>query len=176
MEEGLGMLGRVPVEALRRLFAPAGAIVILWGLTDVMISEVVGIVYARAGGRHKESQVPRQMARKIDFLRRCFRQIEALQPYSQHALEIMTGLDNLKIYRECFAHGYPGHYDEATDLYTFYKYEPETPAMWPGRTHAPFEFLFTYTELREAMEQTHKLGTELGKLITSLRAARMPED
>jgi hypothetical protein len=67
----------IPPTALRALYQPVGQLVVTWGIIDVTTASIVAIIFSRAGGKHKEKEVPRQIGRKVTFLRRCFRQTAA---------------------------------------------------------------------------------------------------
>lgn len=128
------MYGHIPLDKMEALYRPIGVIVIAWSMIDVATANVVSVVY-RSGGHAKEKQVPRQMKRKVIFLRRCFRQIDGLSNFAQEGLALLADIQKLKAYREGIAHGYPAQYDPDTGRYNFYSLEIEDDAGPGNATH-----------------------------------------
>lgn len=172
----MAMEDYVPRDALAALYAPVGQLVISWGMIDVAISNTVSSVFM-AGGRHKESQIPRQMNRKQKFLRRCFRQIEALHGFAEEGLHLLQEIDKLKPYREGVAHGYPAQFDRETGAYSFWTLEiEEDSGMWESVTHRQIGRTITLRELDIISGKTIDLAGAVVQFMLRLQQARKAQN
>jgi hypothetical protein len=63
--------------------------------------------------------MPRQLARKIRFLRKCFTRLDGLSPFATEALAIVNRLDQLSDTRHFVVHGVLSGFDAEADE-TFY--------------------------------------------------------
>jgi hypothetical protein len=93
-----------------------GHIIVNWTFVDTALSTWCAIVYHSVGGKHREPELPRNTSRKLTFLRRCFRRIDALKPYQAEALATLDAAERLAETRNFVAHGSISEYDESAHL------------------------------------------------------------
>lgn len=89
------------------LLTAVGALVIEWGQFERQLGQWTTLIFvrlhgARLAGRDK---APGEFSRKVEFLRKCFRRIKALQPYRDEALAILAEAEIVGEVRHNLVHG-----------------------------------------------------------------------
>jgi hypothetical protein len=89
------------------IFASAvGMLTLRWGSIEGALNMMLAVVYQAAGGKHLEPELPYMLTTRIRFMRRCFRQIEALDPFSESGVMVLDAVADIARTREIIAHGY----------------------------------------------------------------------
>ncbi len=88
-----------------RFFAAVGELVLTWSLLESAVDASVHIIHQKVGGHEIEEQVPWALAKKLKFLRRCFRQIHRLSPQSETAVALFLEVGSASDLRHDIVHG-----------------------------------------------------------------------
>ena len=105
----------------RPYYTTVGLFVANWAFVEIALDHWITIIFRSAGGKHVEREMPKALSRKLKFLRRCIRRIDALAPYSEQALRYMTRAGELAKTRQFVIHGVLTNFDENHMLIGFVK-------------------------------------------------------
>lgn len=114
-------MSELPDDFERPFYTTVGLFVANWAFVEIALDHWITIIFRSAGGKHVEREMPRALSRKLKFLRRCTRQIDALAPYSKQALRYMTRPGELAKTRQFVVHGVLANFDADYMLISFVK-------------------------------------------------------
>jgi hypothetical protein len=108
----------IPEEILPALYSSIGMIVTNWSFVENALDHWTAIVFHDFGGSKIEAEMPRMFGRKVKFLSKCFRRIEALSPFKDDAMKVIRRACELSDMRHFVVHGVLSGFD-AEDSETF---------------------------------------------------------
>jgi hypothetical protein len=93
-------------------------IVTNWSFVENALDHWTAIVFHDFNGASIEKEMPRMFGRKVKFLSKCFRRIEALSPFKEDAMKVIRRCCELSDMRHFVVHGVLSGFD-ADDNETF---------------------------------------------------------
>ena len=160
-----------PAEIVEPLCGAIGHMVHSWSYVEACLDYNVAIIFQAAGGRHLDDQIPQALGRKIKFLRRCFRQIDALKPFAEEALPYLDKANHLSELRHIVVHGYASKYDEHNQSFRFVRLN-----LIDGRTmHKAVESWIPVRKLLDEAIDCQELHRKLISFTDRLLEALVPE-
>jgi hypothetical protein len=108
-------------QELMDLYAVVGKLVIQWGMLEASMAATISIVYHQYGGKELSSLIPRNFAKRMDFLKLTFNQAPELAAYTVEARDLRSRVKELVIVRDFIAHGYLSGINRQTGEYIFGK-------------------------------------------------------
>lgn len=93
-------------EVLVPLFRAIGTIVICWSYVEQPMDMCVAIIYQHCNGKPKarKQEIPRAMTVKIEFLQKCFKQLDCLVSFKDEGLSIINRAYKLSTERNDIIH------------------------------------------------------------------------
>jgi nucleotidyltransferase/DNA polymerase involved in DNA repair len=149
------------------LYKAIGKLVVNWAHVDRALDFWISVIYHDVGGKNVENKLPHGFDRKKRFLRRCFRQIEALRPFSEDALSYIDAAEHYSNTRHFVVHGALSGYDATDHAFTFLNLRPNEDKS----RHKLSALRITATELLDDGEQCSFLVGEMHELAFKLIAA-----
>lgn len=114
----------VPKEVVDPLCTAVGYVVINWAFVEGALDTCINTIYLYAGGRHVETELPGAISRKITFVRRCLKSIDALGPFKDEGIALLKRVNVVKDTRHMVVHGCVTKYEPKDHRFTFTKIEP----------------------------------------------------
>jgi hypothetical protein len=112
----------VPEELMPPLFSGVGMIAMNFAFVENTLDAWTAFAYRDFGGSAIEQEMPRQLARKIKFLRKCFGRLDGLKPFATEALAIVNRTSELSDMRHYVIHGVLAGFDhEDNEAFYFRK-------------------------------------------------------
>lgn len=96
----------VPLEDAKDFLASIGMMTILWAQTEGVLDALVASIYFQGGGEKLEPQHPRQLDRKLSFLRECYKRLTPLHCVAEEGNELVDRFHRLKQKRHDLVHGF----------------------------------------------------------------------
>jgi hypothetical protein len=94
-----------------------GFIEVNWAFAEQQLDHWAQLCFVTLGGSNDEGEMPRSFSRKIKFLRKSFKNIPALAPYKERALEILGRADKLSETRHDATHAVITSMDDVDGVY-----------------------------------------------------------
>ena len=113
------MSRKVPHDALPPLYAAIGETVVNWSMIEAALGFWVAIIYQAAGGNRHAKVIPRELSRRMTFLRLCFNKIAALQPFATEGRALLDRIGNIKDTRHMLVHGVVSDYSPDNHEFLF---------------------------------------------------------
>ena len=82
-----------------------GFIVVTWAYIEHILDMTIAIIYQNCGGNIVQDELPRNLTRKIGFVKRALRKIDILEPHKAEGLALMSRIASLKQRRHDPVHG-----------------------------------------------------------------------
>jgi hypothetical protein len=161
----------VPESVLDSLYTAVGHLVISWAFVDRALDFWIAIIFHDAGGKEIELQIPSAFDRKTKFLRRCFRRIEALSPFSEEALPYIEAACGFSNTRHFVVHGTMSDYRPEGHIFTFVNLRPDKPKTM----HQLSQLHISAVQLLEDGVQCSELGGQMLDLGQRLLETLVPE-
>ena len=111
----------VPESILPTIYSAVGFLVVNWALVEHSLDTWSTVIFHLAEGKRVNHQMQRNLGGKLEFLRRCFKRIGALAPYSEEALQLLTTAERLSLTRHFVVHGALAHYEPQDGTIIFSK-------------------------------------------------------
>ena len=156
------MAKTIPDDLFPPLSMAVGQMVLSWSFVEVSLDQWVAIIYQGVGGRNLAEEIPRALTRKIKFLRRCFRNIAALDPFAEEATKLLDRAKEISEIRHTVVHGYISKYEPHTQTVTFVKLDAEKDI------HRRFEIPLTFPQLLDAGGKCLDLSTDFTRFTKRL--------
>jgi hypothetical protein len=118
-----------------------GHVVVAWGILESILDHLIRALYLEYG-HAVENEVPRQLKRKIKFLKKAAVMLEVLKPYSEKIIELCEQIGKHADSRHNLIHGY--FLPDSNYIYTLEKIEKfteENPFKIARRPLSPEEIL-----------------------------------
>lgn len=118
----MAMSQSIPEEILPSLYSAVGMIVTNWSFVENALDHWTAIVFDDFGGSRIEPEMPRMFGRKVKFLSKCFKRIDALSPFKDDALKVIQRASELSDMRHYIVHGVLSGFDaEDKEAFVFRK-------------------------------------------------------
>jgi hypothetical protein len=152
-----------PPEVLS-LYQAIGFIVIQWGQAEQSLDLLVAAIYRGHGGRPfaKKRQIPRALTDKLKFIRKCFRNIDALAPYRSEGNALLSELQRLSPIRNDLIHGAITKLESVNDGFEFAKLDIE------GEIHVLRDFRFESSTFPDLAKDLVCLGNRAALLANKI--------
>jgi len=144
----------IPEEIFQPLCTAVGQIVVNWSFVEQSLNIWIITIYQAAGGKDIERVIPQSLNRKIKFLRKCFRQIQALVSFKDEGLDFITRAKELSTVRHFVVHGTISTYEETDHMLTFVKLD----IVDDGTIHKTNELRITARKLVSDGDECHWLA------------------
>lgn len=135
-----------------------GRIILLWNVIELHLDLWTAFAHDRFGGDKIEKKRPRNLSRKVDFLRKCATRLLPLSPFKSDILGYLKRVDDLSETRHYAAHGIVTF--EGNDI-RFMKIEIDRKQ----KRHTTGELVTTQEALHDAGDQFQDLST-VGQALT----------
>lgn len=162
----------VPPQLVDPLANAIGRLAMAWAGLELMLDAQVAVIYQLAGGRHLERELPKALNRRINFLRRCYRQIAALSGFSAKAAPLLDETDRLSETRHTVIHGAPAHCDPSGPSFIFVRMEVNKDKTM----HKGNELSLTLGQIVDCGRKSQGLADDFYSLANRLMDAFMTDD
>ena len=146
----------------RELAEAVGYTTILWSQIERQLDNWVLIAYNRCGGKSISDEIPRAYAKKHVFLKKAFKLLPALAPFSGECLELLGRINALSELRHILTHGTLESLVPENGVFTFRR------MLYGARAHQVQiatldlrDWPPIFTDLRALMSQTSAVSSRL---------------
>ena len=98
-------MNEIPWSVQSALNQVVGAIVIRWSLIDSGIAQASQILWQHMGGHTSEKEPPRELSRRVRFIKDCFRTNPLLAPLAPAFSVIKAQINQIVPHRDFLVHG-----------------------------------------------------------------------
>ena len=106
-------------------FAAIGRLTISWAHLEAGLDFCVAIAYHSLDGDQIEQEIPRALKRKINFLRKAFKRLNALAPYRDRFLTLADQIETESDKRHDIIHGFIVSHESQEVRMIRLRYTPE---------------------------------------------------
>ncbi len=164
------MADKFPDAFMSNLSKAVGQLVIDWAFVEQNLDMCIAVLYHTAGGKHIDPVLPRSVKRKVQFLKLCFKTIDALAPFKDQALPLLSEAKTLAHARHTVVHGVLSDYDDPTGTVTFVMLDAK-PTL-----HHEVRKKLDFGQMLSAGGRCRTLTFQLRDLTQSLLDTFMPQD
>lgn len=111
--------GPLTEDVVAPLYTAVGHLVVNWALIEQAIDMWCTLAYQSPGGGQVAKDLPRELSRKIRFLKDCLRQMPVLAPIAAEARQYLAGVKRISSARHFVIHGAIAGYDPGTHALRF---------------------------------------------------------
>lgn len=111
----------VPEEIIPTTFSCVGMIIVNWTFVENALDAWTAIAFHEHNASSIERQLPKMFGRKVKFLKKCFRRLPGLAPFSDEAIAFIERANELSEIRHYVAHGTLSHFDTTDESFIFAK-------------------------------------------------------
>jgi hypothetical protein len=86
-------------------FSSIGRLTISWAILELGIDYLVRLIHEELGGKNINPVRPWALQKKLEYMRRCFRSIEVLQPHKEKVLGFSELVTTASVLRHDIIHG-----------------------------------------------------------------------
>jgi hypothetical protein len=155
----------LPDELMPPLAMAIGHLVITWASIEATLNLTIAVIYHDVGGKAIETDLPRNLSRKVKFLRACFNRVDPLKGYGNEARSLLDRISALAPIRHAVIHGYLSGFDPTSQRVTFTKLDTK-PTIHEVDSEA-----FSLPELVEAGGKSLALASDFVIFMTRLSDA-----
>lgn len=87
------------------LCSALGFVVVNWAITEQSLDGCVAIIFHDHGGKNIESEIPRSLSKKVEFLKKCFKKLPTLAALQNDALKTLQNVNTMSGRRHDLVHG-----------------------------------------------------------------------
>jgi hypothetical protein len=102
-----------------------GSLTISFALFEFALNSIIAVIFKSMDGAQAEPQIPIQLKRCRQFIRKAATKLPLLVPYKDELLEIEAEAKRIGDIRHDIIHGFIGSYDTASERLTFVKAQPD---------------------------------------------------
>lgn len=104
-----------PFEVTDEFYIAIGRATIAWATVEIPLDAIVGILFMKAGSDKYAAEVPRSLSNKIEFCRKCFKNLSVVADARETALPLLTQITNLSKSRHDLIHGIVDNFTPVRD-------------------------------------------------------------
>jgi hypothetical protein len=129
--EGLGMaipdLRGIPTDLdfTTKLAQRIGGLSITFALFEFGLNSIIAVIFKSMDGAQAEPQIPIQLNRCRQYIRKAVKKLPALAPYKAELLAIEAEAERIGNIRHDIIHGFIGSYEATSERLTFVKSQPD---------------------------------------------------
>jgi hypothetical protein len=156
--------GSLPREIEQPLYTAIGHLVVNWAFVEQIIDMWCTIAYQAPGGGQIAKELPRELSRKIKFLKACFRDMPALAPLAEEARECLARAKQISATRHFVIHGAIAGYEPSDHTLRFVRLD----LVDESTMHQEADLLITAQQLLDQgtacldlAPKMHRIGSQL---------------
>ena len=161
-----------PDAMLPALCNAVGHVVVNWAFVEHSLDTWSTIIFHFSEGKRLYRMMQKNLGRKLEFLRRCFKTLKPLQPYSAEALQMLASAECLSLTRHFVVHGVPMQLNQETGAAVFVKLD----LIEEYTFHKINKLEIGVQELLDKGSECMDLTASMLKLSLRLLNAFIPED
>ena len=143
-----------------------GDLAIHWALLEAQLEVCVNLTFNDHDGRTlaESNQIPRELKRKLRFLRLCFSRLPGLSAHSLEAKKLFDEIGNCSDDRHFVLHGALSSYDKDAMTVTFHRLDSERDDhVLKTRTYSASKLLSIGAQAQALFTTLHNLNLSLWK-------------
>lgn len=152
-------------EKVQNLFRCVGSVVIHWGLAEQSLDVAINMIFNGYNGKSKSEEgiLPRQLKRKLRFVRLCLNQLPHLAEFKDEGIALCEKFANLKERRHDLIHGAINDMHQDDGAYGFIKIDSS------GEIQVMKEFDFNLRDFPKLERELEGLVNDAIRFGTRLR-------
>ncbi len=163
------MLTRNP--DLETLYYQVGFIIVQWGHCEQSLELLANVIFQYYGGKTfaQSNKMPRQLAAKLKFVRKCAMAVPALEPFKNELVALADDFDQFTQTRHDIVHGALSDMSPIDGVFQFIRLQSHPD------THEVMPFLYDLGAFPRVKKQLIRLGVTAPRMAKRVLEARTPK-
>jgi hypothetical protein len=161
------------LDFTKELAQRIGGLSITFALFEFGLNSIIAVIFKSMDGAQAEPQIPIQLNRCRQYIRKAVRKLPVLAPYKAELLEIEAEAKRIGDIRHDIIHGFIGSYDAASERLTFVKAQPDLETK---QIHIVTLREISIPNLDRTIGAATNLATRTTYLLKRLAETHMTED
>lgn len=166
------MASDITAAVLKQLYHSTGMLVVSFSSAELSLETWVATIYQAVETAHLEREAPRAYGRKVKFLRRSLREIDALSDLMDEGINILDAADEVAPIRHLVSHGFFMDFEAETRTCSFVKMETSQGAQ----SHLMVTHKIHLDALAAYGQQAHSVAIAASDFARRLFETLMPEN